>query len=177
MKKIILFICAVLVLILLGGKTVSEDIIIPNESIRIRVIANSNSIKDQNLKKKVKKSIQVELTNMLKDAKSINDVRAVLNEKLDGIKYSVKNTININSNNNIKYDVNYGYNFFPQKTYKGVIYKEGYYESIVIKLGEAQGDNWWCVLFPPLCLMDEDEDNTSEVEYKSFVKELIEKYF
>ena len=67
---------------------------------------------------------------------------------------------------------------FPEKEYKGVVYDEGYYESLLVTLGEGKGDNFWCVLFPPLCLMEAEEtDDTTEVEYKSFIKEIIEKYF
>jgi len=77
----------------------------------------------------------------------------------------------------VDYEVNYGYNHFPEKKYKGVIYEEGYYESIVITLGSGQGDNWWCVLFPPLCMMESNSNDIEEVEYKSFIKELIDKYF
>ena len=58
--------------------------------------------------------------------------------------------------------------------YKGIYYEEGEYESLVITLGEGIGNNFWCVLFPPLCLIDENEE---EVEYTSFIKELIDKYF
>lgn len=178
MKKVTLLLCAIFIILVISNNSISEEIVIPNESIRIRVIANSNSIKDQELKKKVKKSIQKELTDMLKDAKSIEEVRLILKDRLDGVKYTVESTLNNNNNGiDLKYDVNYGYNFFPKKIYKGVTYNDGYYESLVIKLGEAKGDNWWCVLFPPLCLMDEYNDDIEEVEYKSFVKELIDKYF
>ena len=65
-------------------------------------------------------------------------------------------------------------NYFPSKEYKGVKYEEGYYESLVITLGKGEGDNWWCVLFPPLCLIEGEED--TEVEYKSIVMEILDKY-
>lgn len=65
-------------------------------------------------------------------------------------------------------------NYFPEKEYKGVKYDEGYYESLVITLGEGKGKNWWCVLFPPLCLVEAEESD--KVEYKFFIKELIDKY-
>ncbi|MEI3507940.1 MAG: stage II sporulation protein R [Bacilli bacterium] len=72
------------------------------------------------------------------------------------------------------YQVNFGSNYFPEKEYKGVKYEEGYYEFLLVTLGEGKGDNWWCVLFPPLCLIEADE--STDVEYKSIVKELIDKY-
>ena len=65
----------------------------------------------------------------------------------------------------------------PEKHYKGVTYKEGNYESLVVKLGEGKGENFWCVLFPPLCLLEAEESDKDEVEYKSFIKEIIDKYF
>ena len=75
----------------------------------------------------------------------------------------------------MNYTVNYGYNYFPNKEYRGIKYNEGYYESIVISIGEAQGDNWWCVLFPNLCLIDLEQKNN--VEYKYWIVETINKIF
>ena len=75
------------------------------------------------------------------------------------------------------YRINFGLNYFPQKKYKGIKYEEGLYESLLITLGEGKGNNWWCVLFPPICLLEAEETETNEVEYKSFIKEIIEKYF
>ena len=61
------------------------------------------------------------------------------------------------------------------KEYKQVKYKEGYYESIVITIGDGKGDNWWCVLFPNLCLVD--LENNEKIEYKSWVAEKLNKIF
>ena len=72
------------------------------------------------------------------------------------------------------YQLNYGRNYFPKKVYKGVIYEEGEYDSLVITLGKGLGENWWCVLYPPLCLID-DNNTTSDVEYRSLVMDLISK--
>ena len=87
-----------------------------------------------------------------------------MDKELDGIEYS--------------YSIDYGMHEFPLKTYKGVTYEAGEYESLLVTLGEGKGDNWWCVLFPPLCLLEADESvDTNKIEYKSFVKEILEKYF
>ena len=72
------------------------------------------------------------------------------------------------------YTINYGYNYFPKKTYRNKTYEEGEYESLVITLGEGKGNNFWCILFPPLCMVDEDQN---DIEYKSFIKEVINKVF
>ena len=66
---------------------------------------------------------------------------------------------------------------FQKKKYKGVTYKEGNYESLVVTIGSGKGDNWWCLMFPPLCLMDiENESNANSVDYKFFVKDIFDKY-
>ena len=56
------------------------------------------------------------------------------------------------------YNINFGYNYFPAKQFKGHTYEEGYYESLVVSIGEAKGDNWWCVMFPPMCLPAAESD-------------------
>jgi stage II sporulation protein R len=74
------------------------------------------------------------------------------------------------------YNLNYGDNYFPEKSYKGVKYPSGTYESLVVTLGSGKGENWWCVLYPPLCMMDNKESNLNNVEYASFIEELFNKY-
>ena len=67
-------------------------------------------------------------------------------------------------------------NYFPEKEYKGLTFDEGKYESLVITLGSGVGKNWWCIMFPPLCLLEAKENNLNEVEYKSYVKTMLDKY-
>lgn len=177
MKKLFLIVMAFSIVLLLSEKNQIEEIIIPNDSIRIRIVANSNSNDDQELKIKVKNSIQKQLGEMLKDTKNIEEVRNVLKDNLKDVEYTVSKVIEKENNVSDNFNINYGYNYFPNKIYKGIKYDEGYYESVVVSLGESKGENWWCVLFPPLCLMDEEEEKMEEVEYKSFIKEIIEKYF
>lgn len=174
MKRIIILL-SVITIIFISNKTM-EDLIIPDEAIRVRVVANSNSINDQAIKQTVKSSIEQEITELLIDVENINDARSILKSSLNHINKTVERVLTKN-NYSMDYEINYGYNHFPQKKYKGIIYEEGYYESIVITLGSGEGDNWWCVLFPPLCLMESDSNDIEEVEYKSFIKELIDKYF
>ena len=70
------------------------------------------------------------------------------------------------------YTINYGYNYFPEKEYNDKTYKEGKYESLLVTLGKGEGDNWWCILFPPICLIEAEESN-EEVEYSSFFKTIL----
>jgi len=150
-----------------------SSMVIPEDALRIRVIANSNSEYDQEIKNEVKEVIQYKMYNLLKDTKGVDDARVLINSNLKNIDNEVSNILK-NNNYDLGYKINYGLNYFPSKEYKGVTYEEGYYESLVITLGQGKGDNWWCVLFPPLCLLEANESD--DIEYTSYVKELFEKY-
>lgn len=174
MKKIMI-ILSIIVIIFVSNST-TEELIIPDEAIRIRVIANSNSGADQAVKQIVRSGVEKQITEMLVDANDINTARSILKNSLEDINKTVERILDKNGHD-ANYKVEFGYNHFPEKKYKGVVYEEGYYESVVITLGSGKGDNWWCVLFPPLCLMESNQEDIEEVEYKSFIKELIDKYF
>lgn len=173
MKKSIIII-AVIILILSIGK--NETIIIPKEAIRFRVIASSNEEKDQQLKKQITTNIYQEFSKLTYDDKSLDSTRNMIKKQVPMVENIVKRTLQ-DANLEKKYNVNYGLNYFPEKEYKGVIYPEGEYESLVITLGDGLGENFWCVLFPPLCLLEAKEEDTSDVKYTSFIKEVLEKYF
>lgn len=153
----------------------STTIIIPTEAIRVRVIANSNDNKDIEEKELLKEEIQPKIYNLLKDVTSIEEARNIIKSNLSNIDVEVKKSLK-KQNSNQKYEINYGLNYFPEKNFKGVTYEEGYYESLVITLGEGKGDNWWCVLFPPLCMLEFDEVERSDIEYKTFVGEILDRY-
>ena len=174
MKKIMI-VLAVIMLFLVNNVR-AKEIVIPNEAIRIRIIANSNSDYDQYVKGEVRKDLQIKLGKLLKDAKTIDEVRNILNNNLKDFDFVVEKVLKKN-NSNLEFDVNYGLNYFPEKEFKGITYDAGYYESIVVTLGEGKGDNWWCVLFPPLCLMEAEEETIDDVEYKSFIKEKLDDFF
>lgn len=155
---------------------VEDEIVIPDSAIRLRVIANSNSDYDQSIKKKVREEVQDEMYNLLKDTTNIDIARNTISNNLNILNNRVDNVLKTNNYNN-SYNINFGYNYFPSKEYKGLTYKEGMYESLVVTLGSGKGDNWWCVLFPPFCLIEAEENESSEVEYKWKIKEIIDKYF
>lgn len=167
-------------IILIGGvfmlgikKVNSKNYEIPSEAIRLRVVANSNSDQDQKIKLQVTEEIQNNIYELLKDTKGVEEARKIIQNNLEYLDNNVKKILT-EEKYPLSYELKYGLNFFPKKEYKGVTYQEGYYESLVITLGEGKGKNWWCVLFPPLCLMEAEESD--ETEYKFFIQELIEKY-
>ncbi len=170
-KTIILILSIISIYIFIGYKF--SDIEIPEEALRIRILANSNSDYDQSVKNNVKEEIQDYVYNLLKDTKDINEARKIINSNLNSI--SLLTSKNLESQNyNLPFKINFGLNYFPKKEYKGIKYKEGYYESLLITLGSGKGDNWWCVLFPPLCLLEAEE--STEVEYTTVVSEILKKY-
>lgn len=171
MKRIIFIIFGVLIITMIYKLNINE-VTIPNESIRLRVIPNSNDPKDINIKEKVKTYLEKDIYKLLKDKSDIASARNIIKSNLTSIENNIDNIFK-NNNYDLNYNVNYGSNYFPEKTYAGKTYEEGYYESLVIYIGEAKGDNWWCVLFPNFCMVD----NTKEVKYKSLFKELINKLF
>ncbi len=176
MKKTLITLTIILITYMIIGVKAQEIVEIPDEAIRIRVIGNSNSEYDQEKKQELRKEVQLYMQNLLKDAKTVSEARNIINNNLENIDTNVDNYLH-DLKYNTSYKINFGLNYFPEKEYKGIKYKEGLYESLLITLGEGQGNNWWCVLFPPICLLEAEETETNEVEYKSFVKEIIEKYF
>lgn len=163
MKKIVFLFISIVIGVLVYQK--NDDIIIPSDSIRIRIIANSNSIKDLYEKKKIKNDIKNDLYDLVSNANSSMEVDNIIKNNYEYIN-------NLISSKTSDFSINYGLNYFPKKTYKGVIYPEGNYKSLVITLGNGLGDNWWCVLYPPLCMI-EDNDTTSNIEYRLLVSDIL----
>ena len=129
---------------------------------------------DQQVKMKVKDNLENTIYDILKDTTNVDEARNLINNNMYKINNSIKDIL-VSEKYNLDYDINFGKNYFPEKEYNGILYQEGYYESVLVTLGNGEGDNWWCVLFPPLCLLEAEESD--EVEYKFFVQELIDKYF
>lgn len=166
MKKIIIFL---FVITIISSYFNNDKVIIPNESIRFRIIASSNDLKDQEQKNNVKLAIEPILEDILSSSNDINTSRININKSIP----LMEKQINSITNN---YSINYGNNYFPKKVYQDVEYPEGNYESLVITLGDGLGDNWWCVLFPPLCLLEAQEENIKDINYTFYIKEIIDKY-
>lgn len=166
MKKAIPILFIFFVIYAISSK---EQILIPDYAIRFRIIANSNSVNDQKLKMTIKEELDTVLNPLMSEANTSKEAKEILEKNMDTIenivnKYEVVHTISL------------GKNYFPEKEYEGVRIPSGEYESLVITLGSGKGENWWCVMFPPLCLLEAKDNNTENVEYKFFVQEILEKY-
>ena len=175
MKKTI-FVILIIIISIFIYINVNAEVIIPNDAIRVRVVPNSNSVIDQNMKEKVKNYVSNYMTLKLDKVMDVNEARNIINDSIDELNQDIEKMFQDNGYD-MDFTINFGENHFPDKAYKGVIYNEGDYESLVVYIGEARGDKWWCVLFPPLCLLEADENDTGEVEYKTLVGEVIDKIF
>lgn len=167
MKKILI------VLLLLFGLYLfsKDDSRISDDSIRFRVIANSNSEEDIKMKELVVK----ELSSTLFKENSLEGTRSNIISNISQIEKRIDRVFD-NNNYDKTYNVIYGMNEFPEKVYNGVVYEKGLYESLVVEIGDGSGNNYWCFLYPSLCLLDY-KNGEEEVEYKSKIAEIIDKLF
>lgn len=176
MKKAIFLFLGIIITYILIGNVMANNNLIPDDAIRIRVIANSNSEYDQQVKNKVKDTLEYDMYNILKNTTDLDEARKLIRSNLDNVEKNIDKTLQ-EEEYKLPFKVNFGLNYFPKKEFKGITYDEGYYESVVVTLGEGLGDNWWCVLFPPLCMLEAEETETTDVEYTTMVKTIIDKYF
>lgn len=153
---------------------VSADI--ADSVFRLHVIANSDTKEDQDLKYKVRDKIIEYMNSIAKDCTSKQEVISLANEHRKDFQEIAKQVI---LDNGYNYDVNIyiGKFDFPTKNYGDISFPAGTYDSLRIEIGQSSGQNWWCVMFPPLCFVDVTsgvvpeesksmiQDNLSQEEY------------
>ncbi|AJS60417.1 stage II sporulation protein R [Paenibacillus sp. IHBB 10380] len=130
--------------------------LIPQESIRLRILANSDRTGDQIVKKEIRDVIVEQMNGWvqkLEDPQSLEQARAVIKQHLPELNNLVGKEL-ADRGIHYNYQVELGMVAFPTKLYGGTVYPAGEYEALRITLGEGKGQNWWCVLFPPLCFID-----------------------
>ena len=165
MKKILIAIIVIPFLLnIFSTNKITDDL------IRIRVLANSNSDYDMKIKTNVSNKVKNLMGELLIDVDNVDTAREVIKDNIPKVDEIVKENMQDVS---YEYDINYGYNYFPEKEYNGKTYEAGEYESLLIKLGKGEGNNWWCILFPPFCLLEAEE--SENIEYSFFLTELFDK--
>ena len=119
---------------------------------RLHIIANSDSEEDQNLKLFIRDNV----INYLKNYQFSNKTELItfLKTHENELHQVIQTAIN-QKGYNYNFTIEIGNSFFPQKKYENIILPSGYYDGLKIKIGKAEGKNWWCVLFPPMCLINE----------------------
>ncbi len=136
------------------------------EYLRIHIRANSNSEIDQSIKYQIKDLVVSYFTPKIKDLTSKAQAQAFFENEKQSVNRLIdaflkENGFNYKSNMVIRNE------YFPTRVYDDLTLSEGYYDAIIIELGKAEGDNWWCVVYPPLCFSDD------KVRYKSIIEEFL----
>ncbi|WP_028550942.1 stage II sporulation protein R [Paenibacillus sp. UNC451MF] len=133
----------------------SSEGVIPQESIRLRILANSDSPSDQWVKREVRDAIVEQMSRWVTGPQTIEEARQTVRNHLPELNDLVGHTLRKNGFD-YTYQVELGVVPFPTKMYGSEVYPAGNYEALRVSIGEAEGQNWWCVLFPPLCFVDSE---------------------
>ena len=146
-----------------------------SDYLRIHIRANSNLAVDQNVKYAVKNSLVDALFPIVANCKS----KSELISEIENNKSYLEEVAN-NSLHKAKLDycaqISVNSEYFPTRVYNNEItLKSGIYDALVVELGNAQGDNWWCIVYPPLCFMN--VNYSKNINYQSRIVEMIKKFF
>ncbi len=159
--------------IIYGEQVAKAQRAIADELIRFHVRANSDSEADQQLKLEVKDAVVDYMQVLLADSKDVRESEEIIRNNMENILQVAMGVIH---DRGYEYDLT-GYmtqEYFPLKTYGDVALPPGEYEAFRIDIGAAEGKNWWCVLYPPLCFVDVTHGVVPETEKQEFEKILAE---
>ncbi|HCF71347.1 MAG TPA: stage II sporulation protein R [Syntrophomonas sp.] len=161
MKKISFLLLGIILLIMFAyvwedirGTSLSQDV------LRLHVIANSDNPSDQQLKLMVKDQVVAQMREVLVDAPNADQARQIAIREIPAIKRSAEETIAAHGYD-YTVDVEVGQYAFPTKSYGNLVFPAGDYQAVRVIIGEGQGKNWWCVLFPPLCMVSSSDQGLS----------------
>ena len=137
--------------------------------IRFHVLANSDSPEDQLLKEKVRDAIIPEMSKLLSAADEIDESRRIIQNNLVTIEKLASDEIERNGES-YPVEVILDRHIFPTRKYGNLVLAAGEYEALRVIIGDGKGQNWWCVMFPPLCFVDIKSgliDEKTQLELKS----------
>ncbi|WP_054951177.1 stage II sporulation protein R [Numidum massiliense] len=157
-KKYVYIVFAILILMISWEGQKNEAVVaaegtIPDEAIRLRILANSDDPQDQWLKRQIRDEVVESIGQWTGQLDDLATARRVIVERLPEIKQLAERIVRKHGFP-YRVDVDFGQVPFPTKLYGQTVYPAGDYEAVRIAIGEGSGANWWCVLFPPLCFVD-----------------------
>ena len=165
-KLLCFFTILMLTVALIGVLPVSGEEKIYDEVLRLHVIANSDSEEDQALKLKVRDAVLAKVAELLSGAESFDSALRIISspDALDSISDAARRTV---KKEGYDYPVNVtvGKEHYPRKSYESLSFPSGSYTSLRVQIGEHRGENWWCVLFPRLCLGAAAENRSNEESF------------
>lgn len=178
MKRLLLMILVLCSIFGFQG-CVSEDEVISasaSDYLRIHIRANSNSMDDQNVKYLVKDCIVEYLSPIIAECQDKSEMISAINYNLDSIEDIANSVLEENGFDYVS-NAYISEEYFPTRTYGDTTLDADVYDAIIVELGTASGNNWWCVVYPPLCFVNADETSTTGFRYKSKLLEIINNFF
>lgn len=165
----------ILILILYIFNSISIQHSLANKVLRLHILANSNSSFDQNLKLKVRDKVVEFLTPKLENSTDLNETKKIISGNMDNIKNIASEVVSEYADYPIAVSLNTSN--FPTKHYQKVSFPAGEYEALKIIIGEGKGNNWWCVMFPPLCFTDSSAGTFNEKSEKTLKENLTDEEY
>ena len=141
-----------------------------DEYLRLHVRADSNSACDQAVKYLVKDEIVLYLTPVVAECESKDELKKALKSHINGIE-SVADGVLADNGLPYRATARLAVEEFPTRVYGDLTLEQGYYDALIVSLGSGQGDNWWCVVYPPLCFTG--KSTGGGFRYKSKIAEII----
>lgn len=132
--------------------------------LRLHILGNSNSLEDQYLKRQIKNLIVAESSAYFQGVKDLETAVQVSSTHLPSLQKKIEDYLQ-SQGREFSVNIELGRFDFPTRTYNNITLPAGEYQALQVKLGEAKGNNWWCVLFPPLCLDHEEQVFESDTDY------------
>jgi stage II sporulation protein R len=148
------------ILILLGTSLYLEEKPLNKSVLRLHVIANSDSLADQALKIQVKDAVVEMMKKEFAGMDNMEQARQAALEDIPEIKRTAEAVVQANGYN-YPVQVSLGEYQFPTKSYGNLVLPQGEYQAVRVTIGGGEGKNWWCVLFPPLCMVSSSEQGLS----------------
>ncbi len=177
MKKIILSIVGLICIITLSVVIVSKKEKANGESyLRVHIRANSNSAEDQGIKMQVKTAVVDYLTGEIASGSTFEEVYAILKANLENIE-ATANKVLAENGFTYKSHASLREEYFPTRSYNDYTLENGYYDALILELGKGEGNNWWCVVYPPLCFIGAEGSDGRNIKYKSKFIEIIQNFF
>ena len=140
-----------------------------NNVLRLHIIANSNSEADQNLKLQIRDALINKQIVDFKECTTLDEAILSAENSIDKINETALQVIK-NNNYNYNVEVSVDKSYFDTRIYDDFTLPAGIYDAVIVKIGEAKGKNWWCVMFPSLCLPAADCDQLSDYVEKDSAK-------
>ena len=143
--------------------------------LRIHIRADSNNQADQDVKYLVKNAVVNYLAPHLANATTKDKAMQIVEGQLNSIQQVCNKTLQSNGFDYLA-KVKLCKEQFPDRSYNGVTLPQGVYDALIIELGTAQGNNWWCVVYPPLCFIGAENNGTSTIVFKSKLVEIVNQW-